>query len=243
MEAVLYCISECKNSDDTALLLNDIPAKEIYISGQKIVMEKVKKLQEFYNELILDFQDYGCECLKDTIIKGIPMFLLKYDVRYAPQETLLTLDYPILKDISAMSGINAVLEYIKCINFEQQFLKKFDSAYIIEILKAYHDDYGVLVENICNIVLQNVIGHMILDKPLYSKGFNKEDFENIENILLKKSDKEMEYYITQVLNLIIKHYYDNDILLLNYLSCNISDIAIRIQCNLQNHCLDKIFLI
>lgn len=243
MEAVLYCIGECKNSNDNALLFNHIPAKEMYLSGQKILMEKVRKLGEIYNELILDFEDYGSACLKNTIVKEIPKFLLRYDVKYAPQETLLALDYPVFKDLRALSGVNAVLEYVTCIYLEQKFLKKFDGAYVIEILRAYHDDYKVLVENICHIVLQNTIGHMILDKPLYYKGFSKKDFEKAGDILLQKSEKEMKRYIAQMLQFLTERYYDNDILLADYLNCDVSDIVRRIQCNLKNHCLDKVFLI
>lgn len=152
MEGVLYCINECGSLDSHALSVQNFSAEEAYASGQKIVMEKVKELHKIYNNLIMDFDDYGCECLRDTITKGIPVFLQRYDVKYAPQETLLTLDYPILKDLSTLSGIDRVLEYMKCIVLEQQFLRRFDRAYIIDILESYHEDYEMLIENICDIV-------------------------------------------------------------------------------------------
>lgn len=236
MEAVLYCIREWERSDNYAdnhtLLSNAIPAKEVYLSGQNIVIEKVKKLQEIYNKLILDFQDYGMACLKNTIVKDIPMFLLKYDVKYAPQETWLTFDYPILKDLGTSSGVDAVLEYVTCISLEQQFLKQFDHTYIIELLRAYHTDYGVLMENICHIVLQNIIGHLLLNKPFYfkyNKGFSKEEYKRIEYILQKKSERERNDYLANLLRLFIEHYLKCDIKLLDYLNCDISNIAKQIQ--------------
>lgn len=243
MESVLYCINECKENNNNALLVNHIPAKEAYKYGQDIVINKTKKLHSLYNELIIDFQDYGSECLKNTITKEIPMFLSRYDFKYAPQETLLTLDYPVLKNLGAMSGVNLVLEYMECIYLEQQFLKIIDVGYVLEILRAYHSDYEVLIENICEIVLQNIVGHIMLDKPLDSKGFDKEELKNLESILLKKSTEEIYDRVTKILKLLTTNYYDGDTALLGYLTCGISNLVTRIQCNLKNHCLNNIFLI
>ncbi|NLG04860.1 MAG: hypothetical protein GX567_13670 [Clostridia bacterium] len=47
--------------------------------------------------------DYGIVCLRDTFYKGIPAFLLHYDAKNKPQETILTLDYPILKDLHELT--------------------------------------------------------------------------------------------------------------------------------------------
>ena len=243
MEGVLYCINEYEHFSKNTLSLTNLPAKEAYRSGQSIVFEKVRNLHDIYNGLIIDFQDYGFECLKDTIVNGIPAFLLRYDATFAPQETLLTLDYPILKDLSLLSGVSRILDYVKCVSLEQQFLREFDRAYVIDILSTYHADYEILIENICDIVLPNIIGHIMLEKPLNSTGFAKSELKNAEQILLEKSEEDMEQYIVQVLKLFLNQYYDNDMEIFHYLNHNIGNIVTKIQNNLQNHNLGKIFLI
>lgn len=70
-------------------------------------------------------------------MKGLPEFFKWYDVKFQPQNTILTLDYPVLKDISQLSGIDKVYEFINCIRLEQQFLKKFSKSYVVEILEQY----------------------------------------------------------------------------------------------------------
>lgn len=243
MEGVLYCINEYEHFSKNTLSLTNLPAKEAYRSGQSIVFEKVRNLHDIYNGLIIDFQDYGFECLKDTIVNGIPAFLLRYDATFAPQETLLTLDYPILKDLSLLSGVSRILDYVKCVSLEQQFLREFDRAYVIDILSTYHADYEILIENICDIVLPNIIGHIMLEKPLNSTGFAKSELKNAEQILLEKSEEDMEQYIVQVLKLFLNQYYDNDMEIFHYLNHNIGNIVTKIQNNLQNRNLGKIFLI
>lgn len=243
MEAVVYCMDEYRGTGDNALLTSDISAKEAYKYGQEILSNKLKKLHNLYNELVISFKDYGSKCLKSTITKDIPAFLLKYDFKYATQKTLITLDYPVLKDLTALSGVNCVLEYIECIYFEQLFLQKMDTNHVVEILQLYNSEYENLVENICEIVLQNTIGHIIIDKPLSSKEFSEKELKNLENLLEKESTDTMKIYVTKILKLLVENYYDDDSLLFNYLTFAVPNMVARIQCCLQNKCLGNIFLL
>ena len=152
MEAVLYCIREFRQSQGDALMAKDIPAGEAYRRGQEIVMEKVRELFSLYNEMIPDFKDYGCLCLRDTVRKGTHAFLKSYDFTFAPQETLLTLDYPVREHLEHLCGVDRVLSYMKCICAEQEYLGGMDEREVIAILRGYHREYGYLMENICEIV-------------------------------------------------------------------------------------------
>jgi len=176
MEGVLYCIAEYESSfaregrgkEGVLLRQNKISPKEACERGRELVLEKVKRLRESYNGLIADFQDYGLICLRDTVVKKIPLFFLYYDVKYAPQETVLTLDYPVLKDLRELSGADAVWEYLKCIAIEQKFLQKIPTALIRKTLREYHEEYEKLIENICGIVLRGILARLAgeEDKPL-----------------------------------------------------------------------------
>lgn len=235
MEAVLYCIHEYEGQESNVLLVKHVSAREAYEQGWTIVMDKLRKLQELYNQLIMDFKDYGSVCLRDTIWQGIPAFLENYDFKFAPQETLLTLDYPILREDTARSGISRVLCYVQCICLEQKFLQKMDEHDIIENLRRYHRDYGHLSENICEIVLQNMIGHMMLDKPLRETGFTREDLAVLKEILAGKTAEQIQVYGFKALEQLVIKYYDNDREMLEYLSCGIPDIMGRMQC-----CMEKL---
>lgn len=228
MNAVLYCIHELETTGCNTLQANPIPAKEAYQSGREIVMTKIQELQNLYNDFISDFQDFGCVCLKDTIVKEIPLFLLHYDAKYAPQETLIALDYPILKHLGNASGIDVVLDYVNCICLEQRFLKKFDIAYVTGTLRWYHEEYGHLIENLCSILLQSIIGHMMLHKPLNDFRYTDDDQVHMNHLLERKSLAEVKTAIAEMIAELIGRYFDNDILLQEYLSLVIPDIAARL---------------
>ena len=228
MNAVLYCIHELETTGSNTLYANPMPAKEAYQSGREIVMTKIRELQNLYNDFISDFQDFGCVYLKDTIVKGIPLFLLHYDAKYAPQETLIALDYPILKHLGNASGIDVVLEYVNCICLEQRFLKRFDIAYVMGTLRWYHEDYGHLIENLCFILLQSIIGHMMLHKPLNDFRYTDDDQVHMNHLLEGKSPAEVKTAIAEMIAELIERYFDNDIILQEYLSLVIPDIAARL---------------
>ncbi len=241
MEAVLYCINEFAGLQESLPLANHVSAKDAYRRGHDIVLGKAKKLHELYHTLLPEFQDYGSACLRDTVIRGIPLFLSRYDINYAPQETLLTLDYPVLKDISSLSGVDAVLAYMECISLEQQFLKKLDYGYLTGLLRRYHEEYELLVENLCPVVLQNLFGYRLSGKTPISGGFDKDNYEALRRLLSGKSEKELAASLAETLRLITEHCDDSDGSLLHYLEYAVPDITTRLRYSLKNHCLDKIF--
>lgn len=243
MEAALYCIHECVSDKGNALAAGPVSAKKAYEAGFCAVVQKTKELQEIYNRLIGDFQDYGLTCLRDVIVQGIPAFLLRYDVKFAPQETLLTLDYPVLKDLSGLSGVDAVLEYVRCVCLEQRFLKKFDPAYILEILRACAPEYETLLENICAVSLPSLLAHMTLQKPLSSKGFSVEEYETLERMFAGKPAEETEAHFAKHLNSLIEYSFGHEEDLEDYLGCAVGDLAKRVSWNGANHCLERIFLL
>lgn len=154
MGAVLYCIHEADQqgpqegdasgniegaSDRHPMTVAEkkLSAKQAYEAGAACVEQKTRKALKLYHEILPEFQSYDNACLYDTFIRGLPEFFKWYDVKFQPQNTILTLDYPVLKDISGLSGIDKVYAFIKCIRLEQQFLKKFPKSYVEEILEQY----------------------------------------------------------------------------------------------------------
>lgn len=243
MEAVLYCLNEYNIYGTSDLLANNISTKEAYMLGYELVIDKMIQLRKKYNELTTYFQDYGMACLHDTVSDGVPEFLKRYDAKFCPQDTLLTLDYPVLLDYYALSGVDAVFEYITCICYEQEFLKRFERRYIIDILQHYSSQYEILIENICSIVLSNIIGHIILGKPLLDRGFSQEEYEKLQIIFDKQSEGKIENMIRNAVESIIEKFYSGNEELKQYLGQDIKNIAIRILNASKCHHLEHLFVL
>ena len=213
MGAVIYCINEMEREADGSILSSEkMPALQAYEIGLERVREKTEAALRIYNETVRNFSDYGNICLQETFIKGMPEFFKWYDIRFEPQNTILTLDYPILCNIQEYSGIDRIYEYIECIRLEQSFLKQFPADMVEQILKRYNPGYKEMIDNICEIVYGDVVLRMLEGRTL---GDDAEEY-------VEKATKEL-----------IEKYYDNDIQLFEYLRCALRDIIVRLRIRME----------
>lgn len=205
MEAVLYCIHEAEMPQGTENVYapeagkethghlpvseKKLSARQAYQKGKSCVEQKTKQALELYHEILAGFVSCGNHCLHETFTEGLPEFFRWYDVKFNPQNAIITLDYPVLKDISGLTGIDKIYEFLKCICLEQKFLQRFPEEYVVEILEHYAQRVSgssytgqELVENICEIVLGTVLPHILLRKPLSDLSFREEEYVKLQEI-------------------------------------------------------------
>lgn len=155
MEAVLYCIREAeRDMRNMPAAKTEISAEKLYEMGVTKVEEKTRQALALYNEILPRFDAYENRCLYNTFVRELPEFFKRYDVRFEPQDTIITLDYPVREDLSGYEGIDKVEAYIRCIAGEQKFLGAFPREYVVDILRNYSAGYKDMAENICRIVAE-----------------------------------------------------------------------------------------
>ncbi len=245
MEAVIYCINEYAQgeavthgsesggffsvgheaSGGKVLAAEGVPAKEAYKLGCQLVEAKVHAMKELYHTLIRDFHSYGNMALEDTV-RAIPEFLKWYDIRFAPQDTILTLDYPVLKELGA--GIDAVYEFVKCVCVEQRFLNKFPEAYVIQVLRGYSEEYEKMFENLCGILLADVAGHILLKKKFGDGGICESERGRLRALLGMYTEEEAKTLVRGSVRRFIEEFYGDDGEMWQYLEKECDNIVVRI---------------
>lgn len=231
MEAVLYSIREAEKAGQFSLIQKDeLSTERMYAIGVKCVENKTKEALDLYNGIMTHFSSYGNQCLYDTVVKGLPEFFKWYDCRYDPQNTILTLDYPILMDISEQTGIDKIYDFLFCIQLEQIFLNKFPSAYIMEILSKYDKQYKLMIENLCEIVLMNVISHMLAGKEIFILDFEPEEYLKMQTLIQKENLSYLREKLKNAVKVLVREYYENDEKLMEYLYKTVDNIAVRMKC-------------
>lgn len=154
MEGVLYCIREAEEWEDSdAQITALMTARQAYETGLGCVERKVRMALKLYHELLQEFDDYGNRCLGDTFFRGLPEFFRWYDMKFEPQNTILVLDYPVLRDLSSVTGVDRIYEFLHCLSLEQEFLREFPAGYVPQLLNEYAGGYRNRIENLCEIVL------------------------------------------------------------------------------------------
>ncbi len=192
MGAVLYCIQANEPEQQQALVSNTkIPAQQAYELSYRLIEKKVQQALALYNELLANFADYGSHFLHDTVLNGLPEFFKWYDIRFEPQNSILTLDYPVLQDLSKHTGIHLIYEYIRCLLLEQHFLQQFSEDYIRQSLKEYNPFYQDTPDNLCEVMIWTQAKRTVEEKNADQSELRiKVDFwrQNLYNIIQQKLD-------------------------------------------------------
>lgn len=231
MEAVLYSIREAEKARQFSLIQKDeLSTERMYAIGVKCVEDKTKEALDWYNGIMTHFSSYGNQCLYDTVVKGLPEFFKWYDCKYDPQNTILTLDYPILMDISEQTGIDKIYDFLFCIQLEQIFLNKFPPEYVMEILSKYDKQYKLMIENLCEIVLMNIISHMLAGKEIFILDFEPEEYLKMQTLIQKENLCDLREKLKNAVKVLVREYYENDEKLMEYLYKAVDNIAVRIKC-------------
>ena len=230
MEAVLYCIHEAEQNTEYPLTGHEkLPAGQMYETGVQCVREKATKALEMYNNILPNFYSYKNECLYDTFINGIPEFFRYYDYRFEPQNTILTLDYPILKDISQYSGIDKIYEFIKCIALEQRFLSLLPDDLVHRALSKYDSRYTLMIENICGITLMSLMCRLLSEKPLSAEEFEPQDYIKLQHLISAADTAVLRKQLKDSIKTMVQKNYGGDAELTEYLSGAAGDISVRLK--------------
>lgn len=247
MDAVLYCIHENEMISDetlTDLIISNhnkkITAREAYDTGYRLVVDKIKKANELYNRIILDFNDYRNRAYHDTVLKGIPEFFKWYDPRLNPMDHIILADYPVLKNVYGLNGIDFIYPYLTCIEKEQKFLLMFPEEYIIEILQHYHSDFEELLINITAIVLKKVLVNMLLGLRVDKTKLDQDDYKKLSGILNNLSAVKLDEIMYLILRRLINKIYSGDEGMYDYLSNEIANITAELKNASSNNCLANI---
>ena len=270
MNAVIYCMNEIDMVNDESDSVYDEPdtvddeskvvddesdagtvkdmeekqsAKVAYRIGYDLVIKKVLRAKSLFEEISVNFNAYRNRAYYDTVIKGMPAFFLYYDPKFNPQNHILTLDYPTIKSVQGLCGIDAIYEYLLYTKLEQELLKAFPEEYITTLLSNYHDGYEELFINIGSIVLRNVLVCMIVGKKITSHTFGKMDEDVLQKFIESSSKEELEMKLCKLIRMLVDQGYNHNEQMYEYLKEDVKNISSELVNAVKNNCLDVMFLL
>lgn len=254
MEAVIYCIREGEaygtsgenGEGSTQLRQADktMSAMEAYEFGYETVLRRMREASAAYAQLMQSFHDYGNTACYDTVAVGIPLFFQRYDARFCPQDHLLTLDYPVLEDISSLCGIDAISRYISCVCVEQRFLQAFSQQEVCGVLIDKHSGYEEMFLNLSAAVLRKLMGCMLLGRGRIDEPFTDGEYANlkkrVEDALAEKGREGLEACLEGLLKALIDNGFEGDEGMFSYLNRAVPDFAAELLNGLEYGCLPQV---
>lgn len=205
MGAVIYTIDECFKGDQTYTVTSgneqNTTLHVLYRRGVDLVKNKTEKVRNRYNELIPAFEDYGCRNYADTIRRGMPSFFAHYDMFFNPQDTILSLDYPMLYARNNETGIDLIDKYIDQIVWENHFLGCFDKNILLDFFRFLLPEYRALyLDNLCEPVLLQIIACRMADQPIWNLRLDFEDELVIRHFISGETKMSLSHKISILLN-------------------------------------------
>lgn len=244
-----YCESP---SAGTGRPFEDWPAEKLYRYGYEMVIKKVMSAKEIYERLLPEFSDYGNLAYRDTVIRGMPEFFRRYDVRFAPQNHLLILDYPLLTPVpDHWTGVDRIHQYLLQTSLEQKFLAFFPKEYVLEVLDRFHPGNRELIFNICGVVLKNMLGHVLARKlsdgkmplEMRKQGFSEHELAELTEKIIFLDKEELKQVLTNALTVVFAVWGESADGLRSYFSGYMGECAVEIGMAAENGCLDRVFLL
>lgn len=239
MEAVLYCIQEVEHTS-TDLPAAVLSAADAYALGYEAVLRKTKQTAKRYNTLMEQFSSYGNRAYEETISQGFPAFFRWYDPLFAPQEHLLTLDYPLLRPLEELCGIDRIGAYLECIEIEQRFLRCFSKEFVRSALSVHHPQWEELFLNLPYYVLKNLLCLLLLDIHEEKAQFSPMDYENLQAKLNGLSKAALQERLTALLRQFLTQCFPKDTAMEIYLGYAVGDITAELWLGLEKGCLPDI---
>lgn len=251
MSSVLYCMeeadygqvnSEGKGFSSIISMKSNQKAKEAFRIGLNKKKEKINDARLLYDKLKESFHYYENDCYFETIVSGMEGFFKVYDVEFDATNHILTLDYPLIKEVRNLKGIDLIYEYLSRTVLEQQFLSRFEEENVIQILSGYPSKHTEAIMNICKLVLRNALGCMLIDKSIYDLNMDAKNRDEVQKRYEKFSIEEFANLITQLLEVLIREEFNDDRGLFNYLKNDVGEFAFELEFCIKNKCLTQLFL-
>lgn len=211
MEAIVFCIDEVlSNSDAVEVAAENMSAAQSYVDGLKLVTEKLKSTVGLYNKEMADFNHYGNKALCASFTSELRPFFEKYDPIFAPQENVVELSYPLLKDLSSLKGIDKVAEYLRLISEEQTFFRSLPDTYVETAAAAYSDKPEDIKVNLMGVIIRDISIHALCGKPINKPELTEADFRKSKLMVKQDGPKKCTDNVLMVLNLLIKRCFGDE---------------------------------
>lgn len=141
----------------------------------------------------------------------------------------MTLDYPLLRDLSGLTGIDRIYAFLECICIEQRFLGGFLQEYVHMAQAEADGMYGELTENVCETVLLSLLEHVLVKKPLSEWKLEQTDRLQIRAICAQTDTAGLRRLLEDAATAVAAEYFNGDAALSAYLHCAVGNIAVRLK--------------
>jgi hypothetical protein len=150
------------------------------ISGGRAVLERqVYDAQQLWQKVCLSAPEFGSISLRDTL-KCIGGFFNRYDLRYFAHHLPCDIDYQLCLPVpESLLGVDYLTEYLRRLLAENFILRKFEQKAVLRLLERFFPDFRGLLVNLCEPVIADALGLVLIGKKPYELEISDADLKAI----------------------------------------------------------------
>ena len=181
-----YCISlALRAPQDTSA--EERGARKLYESGlseARRLTRRAKMLLRQAETLRPPVENAG---FRDTLA-ALPEFFRRYDPEFLSCEIPCDIDYPLCAPVpETLPGVDYVLEYLRRLNAESAFLRRFPAPVLALAYERYYGDEGLLV-NLYEPIAAAAVGRALAEKSVKNLFTDADDRGRIHAALQNAGD-------------------------------------------------------
>ncbi len=228
--------------------LKSLSVEDILEKGKECIIQlhevNIKIFKRVYSSrLNILYHEYNY-----VIEKSFDEYCKNYSARFDAKNCCASIDYPLLGcqayEIKSQ-GIMFIYEYYTGIMLENEFCKYFSKEQIETIIvkfgKIYGDNYSELLFNISEVLFNNFLACLLVDKSGFELLITEKDVDNISNRFVLYSEEDLYSEIKKKFSLYQKQIQNPQ--LYQYLKKYIIKFTNEILNKIKNECLDEFLVV
>lgn len=214
---------------------------ELIEQGREILRTKQKYMKVAWELLCDDLPKVQNVYYRSTI-ENIGMFFKNYSIPYEAHHIPCSIDYwPLCPVSERLKGVHFIDEYLYRIQIENDFLNCFDEMQVRALYRKFIPHFEDALFNLCDPVLTNAIGRMLLGKQIQDLQISTEEQSSLLGTLTGKSIDELASMVARAIECICKEIgFEADEQ--QYLQLAVKGLPVRIAEAVKKQNLEYIFI-
>lgn len=202
LQSITYLIGICLKKEPDVQTKLELLKKEkmsvLFYRGLNEVGRLYKEAQILLKELQNNYQNPKSIAYHDTLFQGLPEFFHDYNMEFGAHELPGSIDYPLLIPVVDYLGVEMTAKYLQNLSIEDRIIGRFTIDRINRLLYSFDREAEHLLINICELVLINSFGCILLDKEVEGLNISRTDITELEKKLSGLNKDAVEVLMEEV---------------------------------------------
>ncbi len=204
-------LSGFQNADDAIAILKTGSIGEIYANGLELLETCLADTRLLYQHIATNKLVIQNEAYNSTIDEALPDFFRNYDILFSAQDTMASIDYPLLFDDMRIQGIFYIKQYLEKLNYETQFCSLFPKENADRVLlnygRVYRIDYREALINVFEILLTNSIFSVLSGNNALEINISEYQYELLQEKFIGLDQTFCSLYISEAIEVLLNELH------------------------------------